>query len=264
MRQSGPPGGFGKSPPVESQPPEVIAHRGGGGEAPENSWSSLAHVRALGIRVMETDVHMSADGVAVLIHDPVVDRVLDGCGSVRDLRWEELRGMRDAAGDPPVRLDEALTSYPEVIFNIDAKEDAAAGPLERMAQRWPGRIRLASFSDARLRYIRSVNPAVETSLGQVAVARLVAASTAPLPLASNLVRAGAARYAFAAQVPVRFGPITVVTRRFIRLCHRLDLAVHVWTIDEPAQMHQLAALGVDGLITDYPRLALETLGRTLS
>lgn len=244
--------------------PEVMAHRGGGGEAPENSWSSLAHVRALGVRVMETDVHMSADGVAVLMHDPCVERVLDGRGWVRDLRWEELRVMRDAAGDPPVRLDEALTAYPEVIFNIDAKEDAAAGPLARMAQRWPGRIRLASFSDARLRYIRALNPAVATSLGQIAVASLVAASTAPLPLARNLVRASAARYAFAAQVPVRFGVVTVVTRRFIQLCHRLNLAVHVWTIDEPAQMLQLAALGVDGLITDYPRLALETLGRTSS
>jgi glycerophosphoryl diester phosphodiesterase len=54
----------------------------------------------------------------------------------------------------------------------------------------------------------------------------------------------------AAQVPPRQGPVRVVDERFVRYAHRLGLQVHVWTIDAPAQMHELLDLGVDGIMTD--------------
>lgn len=61
----------------------------------------------------------------------------------------------------------------------------------------------------------------------------------------------------AAQVPVRYGPLRVVDRRFVGRAHRLGLQVHVWTVDDPAVMHGLLDLGVDGIMTDHPEVLRE-------
>ncbi len=246
--------------PYLDSPPLIFAHRGGGAEVPENSWSALAHTHALGVRYLETDAHITADGVIVLIHDPTVDRTLSGSGLVTTMTWQELSTLRDTAGDPPVRLDEALTAYPDLHFNIDAKSDAVAGPLARLARYHSERMCLASFSDKRLALIRSINPHAAVSIGQEATARLVSLSLLSLRAgAARARRIPAIREAIAAQVPARFRTIPVVTRRFVELCHAIDLQVHVWTIDEAAEMRRLFALGVDGIVTDRPRVALDVV-----
>jgi glycerophosphoryl diester phosphodiesterase len=106
------------------------------------------------------------------------------------------------------------------------------------------RVLLASFSDTRLARLRRLaGPAVATSLGMrgVAALRLSSLTRAPLRLPPSAV---------AAQVPVRHGPVRVVDRTFITHAHRRGLQVHVWTIDDPAEMHRLLDLGVDGIMTD--------------
>jgi glycerophosphoryl diester phosphodiesterase len=107
---------------------------------------------------------------------------------------------------------------------------------------------LASFSDARLTRLRALaGPKVATSMGMRAVAalRLASLTRTPLRLPPSAV---------AAQVPTHHNRIRVVDRTFVGHAHRLGLQVHVWTIDDPAEMTRLLDLGVDGLMTDRPEL----------
>jgi glycerophosphoryl diester phosphodiesterase len=104
---------------------------------------------------------------------------------------------------------------------------------------------VASFNDARLARVRALaGPGLATSLGRRGAARLRVASVigGRLRLPESVV---------AAQVPLRYGRVPVVDRRFVRHAHRLGLQVHVWTIDEPTVMHDLLDLRVDGIMTDH-------------
>lgn len=233
--------------------PRIIAHRGGGLEAPENSYTALCHTRAAGISWMETDVHITADGHVVLMHDPFVDRVLNGHGMLRDLTWSQVQQMRDANGDPPVLLRDALSEFPELKFIVDAKCDGVAGSLARISRAHPGRLLLAAFSDARLAFMAKIDPHAMFSAGEIVVGELFALSHLPLRLAASLARKDPAiRRATGVQVPETYGKIRVLTARFMHLCHALGLRVDVWTVNEDADIRRLAALGVDGIITDRP------------
>ncbi|MDO5727629.1 MAG: glycerophosphodiester phosphodiesterase family protein [Bowdeniella nasicola] len=238
----------------------IIAHRGGGLEAPENSYTALAHTRAAGVSWMETDVHITADGAVVLLHDPHVDRVLDGHGMLSELTWREVSQMRDAAGDPPVLLLDALKEFPELRFIVDAKCDAVAGPLARIARAHPERFFLASFCDARLGYMAKIAPHTRFSAGQIIVGQLFGLSHLPLSAAVRLAKLDPGiRRASGVQVPEVYGKIRVLTDRFITLCHALGLRVDVWTVNDDVDICRLAGSTIDGIITDRPRRALELL-----
>lgn len=235
--------------------PLALAHRGGCGEVVENSRAALEHVTRLGLRYFETDVHCTADGVVVLLHDDTVDRTTDGRGRLADLTWEQAARLRDRSGDRLVRLDEALADYPGLRFNIDLKEDAAVAATLRVvaaAGAWD-RVCLASFSDRRLRLVRRLTGGrVATSLGQRETARLLVAANGGPASGVPTPHGSPARRAMAVQVPVEFRGVRVVTPAFVRRAHRLGLAVHVWTVDDAPTMHRLLDLGVDGLVTDRP------------
>ena len=140
--------------PVAAQQgcPLVIAHRGGGGEAPENSMAAVQRLDELGVHHLETDAHVSADGVVVLSHDPVVDRTYDGSGAIIDMTWREISQLRNAAGERMPTLAEVLEAHPTAWFNIDAKSDEvvdtiiaelAAGASPYADPRLPGEMRRA-------------------------------------------------------------------------------------------------------------------------
>jgi glycerophosphoryl diester phosphodiesterase len=139
-----------------------------------------------------------------------------------------------------------LEAWPAIRFNIDAKGDAAVGPMLDVVRRTRAedRVLLASFSDARLARIRrELGPSVPTSLGTREVAAMWAG-------ARLRVRRRVPPGVVAAQVPIWYGRLKVISRRFIRYCHDHGLQVHVWTVDDPAVMHDLLDLGVDGIMTD--------------
>jgi glycerophosphoryl diester phosphodiesterase len=148
-----------------------------------------------------------------------------------------------------------LGDFPDARFNIDAKSDASVRPLVAAIQaaKAEDRVCVASFSDQRLRRLRELlGPAVAMSLGPRQVMRLVARAR-QFPI---LARFGTA---VATQVPARSGMVPVVTPAFVRTAHRLGLEVHVWTINDPAEMTRLLNLGVDGLMTDRPDLLRDVL-----
>ena len=238
---------------LDAPRPLAFAHRGGAADGDENTAEAFGRAIDLGFRYLETDVHATADGVPVVFHDAALDRLTGTAGRVADLRWADLATLRIGGASAVPRLDDVLAAWPEVRFNIDVKADAAAGPTVDVvhAAEAADRVLLASFSDARLARLRVLaGPRVATSLGRGEVARLRISSWTGTPLRLPPT-------AVAAQVPVRHRRVPIVDRRFVSRAHRLGLQVHVWTIDDPAEMTRLLELGVDGMMTDRPAVLRE-------
>ena len=236
-----------RHPYLDVDGPIAFAHRGGAEEFPENTLRAFRHAVDLGYTHVETDVHATADGVAVAFHDDSLDRVTDGHGAVGDRDWSQVQRASVAGTDPILRLDELLEELPDTRINIDPKSDAAVGPLVEVLRRTGAveRVCVCSFSDRRTRQVRDrIGVSLCVGAGPRGIARLLAAS-ARVP--------GPASFDFhAAQVPVRSKGLTLVRPAVLAAAHRHDVAVHVWTIDEPAEMHRLLDMGVDGIMTDRP------------
>ena len=232
--------------------PLAFAHRGGASEHPENTMLAFESAVRLGYRYLETDVHVTADGVLTAFHDDVLDRVTDCTGRVCELPWSEVSRAR-IGGEPIPLLEEILATWPDVRVNIDAKDDASVVPLAAVIDRAGAhdRVCVGSFQEARLRRFRRLTDGrVCTSMGRSAIVRLRTASYGP----------PAGRFgAGCVQVPVRSGRIQLADLRFVAAAHRRGLQVHVWTIDDPVEMDRLLDLGVDGIMTDRPAVLREVL-----
>lgn len=227
--------------------PIGFAHRGGAAGGLENSMAAFGRAVGLGYRYLETDVHATADGVALAFHDRTLDRVTDRRGRVAQLPWDTVARARIGGVEPIPRLEDLLAAWPDIRFNLDVKHPSAVGPLVAAVTRTGtlDRVCVASFSRRRLAAVRrELGPELCTALTTVGVTRLRAAAVHPLayPLAPRNVPC--------AQVPARVGPVTVVTARLVRLAHSRGQRVHVWTVDQADRMHALLDLGVDGLMSD--------------
>ena len=237
--------------PIFGTPPLALAHRGGAGESAENSPLAFQHAVDLGYRWIETDVRATIDGHAVVFHDATMDRTTDATGELSALPLAEVRAARLTDGQAPITLAEALVRWPEIRFNVDVKSDDTVAPFLQAvadADAWD-RVCAAAFSTSRIRRLRGqAGPRLATSMGPSEVTRLVLGAPDHSP-------------AIAAQVPHHARGIPLVTRRFVQRAHRRGVQVHVWTINDPAEMEDLLDLGVDGLVTDRPTALREVLTR---
>lgn len=247
-------------PYISSAPsPTILAHRGFMSNAEradgiaENSFAAVAAANALGIDYVESDCHLTRDGVVVLFHDDSLMRVLGDPRKLADVDVKELTElMADKGGI--ITLEQALTSFPDTRFNIDVKAPSAATPAGRIVAKYADRVLLTSFSDASraeaLSATGTVRPA--TSPGQSLVIKLVlSVALGVRPLQRKLFR-----QIDALQIPQRFGPLRVLTKRMLHTAHANGVAVHVWTINDAPTMHRLLDMGVDGLVTDRADVAL--------
>ena len=238
--------------PIASHPfldydgPIPFAHRGGAGDWPENSLEAFANAVELGYVYVETDAHVTSDGVVIAFHDDHLDRVTDKAGLISELPWSEVATARIDGVAPIPLLEDLLATWPTLRINIDPKHDEVVEPLADLLKRTHSldRVCLGSFSDRRLDHFRAqFGPEVCTSMGPKGVARLRASSFGvgrKVPEGNCL------------QVPTHAGKVPLVDRRFVRRAHRAGLPVHVWTIDDVDEMNRLLDLGVDGIMTDRP------------
>ncbi|MEU7866773.1 glycerophosphodiester phosphodiesterase family protein [Dactylosporangium sp. NPDC049140] len=234
-------------PYLDAPGPLGFAHRGGAAAGDENTTAAFARAVDLGYRYIETDTHATADGVAVVFHDDTLERLLGRPGRMIDLRFADLQSERVGGAAAVPRLDEVLDAYPDIRFNIDAKTDHAVQPTVEVVDRLKAheRVLLASFSSARLRRMRRLaGPGVATSMGMREVAGLFAAYQVGR-------RYTPAESVVAVQIPPRYGRIALATAKFVGYCHRMGLQVHLWTIDEAAEIAHFLDLGVDGIMTDH-------------
>jgi glycerophosphoryl diester phosphodiesterase len=246
--------------------PIVLGHRGCAGEAPENTLPSFERALATGAAILESDVHLTRDGVPVLIHDEAVDRTTQGRGAVRELSLAELQrldaGHRfspDAGRSHPYRgrgvrvptLEQALAALPGARFNLELKEDVPGMVEETLAVlRAAGREELTLLTAERDGLMARLR--AELARGGAGVAQGASAGDVLAFVRAALDGVPPAPGPQALQVPANHDGRPLVTREFVAHAHAHGLQVHVWTIDEPAEMHALLDLGVDGLVTDFP------------
>ena len=260
---------FSQGPPR----PWVIAHQGGDGLWPGDTMFAFERAADMGVDILEMDMHGTADGALVLMHDDTVDRTTDGSGQLVELTLSEIKTLdagynwSDNDGDSfPYRgegievptLEEVFTAFPEYRMNIEIKqaEPSIIEPFCSLIREYgmEKQVLVASFNQAVLNEFRQVCPEVATSTGESEVITLFALSKLFLEHVYS-------PDTFATQVPERRSGLTVLTQRFIDAAHNRQLEVHAWTIDDVEDQRRLIDMGLDGIITDRPDRIMELLGR---
>jgi glycerophosphoryl diester phosphodiesterase len=261
------------------QQPLVMAHRGGKGLWPENTLYAFEQAAAMGVDVLEMDIHSTADGVPVVIHDGTVDRTTSGIGPVKAFTLAELKTLDagynwspDDGKTFPYRgqaitvptLEEVLAAFPTMPMNIEIKrtgseeqtEPSLAAQLCKMLRDLDrtDQVLVASFHEETMNEFRRECPEVATAATQNEVITLFVTSKA-------LLEAAYSPAAQAVQVPEDRGGLHLLTPRFVDASHHRNLQVHAWTINDVDDMQRLLTLGVDGIITDYPDRLMELLDR---
>ncbi|MGA8210515.1 MAG: glycerophosphodiester phosphodiesterase family protein [Nocardioidaceae bacterium] len=228
----------------------AFAHRGGARHPDlvglENTLTAFRHAVGLGYTYLETDAHATSDGVLLAFHDDALDRVTTGVGSVAEHAYADLRETLIGGREPIPRLPDLLEELPDARFNIDLKSEAAVDLVAALVERtrWHDRVCIGAFSGSRLRrFRRQVSRRTATSYGPVGVGL---ARLAPRRIAERVLHGPGD----ALQVPDRHRGMAVTTPTLVARAHAAGKAVHVWTVDDPARMHHLLDLEVDGLMTD--------------
>jgi len=229
--------------------PLVIAHAGCAGHGPENTLLSIACALSMGVDAVEVDVRFTADGVPVLMHDETVDRTTDGHGPLAFLTWAQVRSLRIAGGERVPSLEEAaraLKGHALLVAEVKVPggEEAVARAIaatvgEEGAQVW-------SFHPRALLGMMQAAPRVP----RVLLLDAQKAATWPRPLAVAL---GLGADGIAVQHEA-------LGQRHVAEAHRYGLRVYAWTVDAPQDLERVLALGVDGIVSNYPEHAMALLG----
>lgn len=247
-----------------------FAHRGGSLLWPENTLEAFSGALDLGCSHLESDVHRTRDGELVLFHDARVERTTNGSGFIRNFTLSELKRL-DAGyrfhqerhypyrgrGLTIPTLEETLERFPGVRLNLELKqrEPDIVRPMWDLIERRGvhEQLLIAASFDPLVQDFREVSRGrVATSAGSRESLRFLLAA-----------RLGLWRWEEPAydalQLPLKVGVVPVVTRHLVDVAHRLGIQVHVWTIDEPAEMRALWRLGVDGIMSDRPDLLVDSV-----
>lgn len=259
--------------PFASSKVWVIAHQGGEGVWPSNTMFAFEQAVKLGVDMLDTDIHMTKDGVLVTIHDDSVDRTTNGKGKIGDLTLAEIKALdagyywpqESKETDPhPFRgkgysvatLEEAFQAFPNMPWTIEMKTDGMAQPFCNLLRKYKmtDKVIVASFRDSAMQDFRKTCPEVMTSMTESELRPYVILNI--FGLGRLFSPPGQA-----VQVPIRASGLEVVTSNLIASANLLGLVVQPWTINEEDEMRRLIAMGVHGINTDRPDLLLKVLGR---
>ncbi len=242
--------------------PRAMAHRGASGAYPENTVAAFTAAHQLGVRYIELDVHMTRDRRVVVAHDPDLARTAGSDALIRELRYDQVAdadagyGFAAPDGGHPFRgkglkvptLCEVLSAFPETRFVIEIKQTAPSlvAPMLEVIERsgMCRRVLVASEHQQPLDEVRALAPEIPTNFSSREVGGFFQA------LVSRM--AGYVPPGDALQIPIEYEKFTLVTPESVAAAHRVGVEMHVWTVNDEAEMRGLLALGVDGIITDFP------------
>jgi glycerophosphoryl diester phosphodiesterase len=248
--------------------PLLIAHRGGSGLAPENTLPAFLNGSGRwAADMIELDVRATADGRCVVLHDTLVDRTTNGTGPVAAMTFTQVReldaGYRFTADggvtfpfrDTGVRIptiEEVFEALPSIRITVEVKAGAAQAPLFEAIRRFDARDRViaAGMYDRNRSLFGTYDGAISGSLEELKpfwMRHRIGLGWLRAPKCDVV------------QIPEVWNGRRLVTPRLARDLHRHGIPLHVWTINEPADMHRLLDWGIEGLITDRP----DVLGRVL-
>lgn len=267
----------------------VLAHRGGT-EPTENTIEAFKIAIAQGADIIETDIRATKDGLAVLFHDELIERVVDWeygrqyqevfeesehkwadyansvnilgktkGPSVQDFSFSNLKAFHLRGGTRVTSLSEALVEFPKMKFNIDIKAKDAIPDLVATIERLKAhdRVLVSSFSNRnRLRALRQFSRPVATSASASIVIKvwlycLIGLSTSFIARTLNGIGA--------LQIPRQIAFMKLDSPRFTSKVLATGTKLHYWTINNPQEMLELTALGATGIVSDVSELAVQTL-----
>lgn len=222
----------------------VCAHRGASRELPENTIPAFQRAVELGVREIELDVHLSADGVPVVIHDETVDRTTGRRGTVSSYTAADLGAMNAGNGFGVPSLAEVIAVVAgKARLNIEVKAAAAADAvLSLVAQHPELEWGISSFDWDVLRHARAQD---------------ADAALWPLTIGATSEAIALAQEIAATQLNLLD---QAVDADIIRFLQDLGIASWIWTVNDPARAVDLVAWGASGICTDDPALMLAQLG----
>lgn len=251
--------------------PRLFAHRGASARAPENTLESFRVAWEEGAPYLELDVHLSADGNVIVIHDSSVSRTTGRRGRVENMSLEEIKqldaGYRftpDRGRTFPYRgrgltiptLEEVLEAFPHARVNIELKRSRVelAQTVEECIRRFEAsdRVMIAAGEHDMMTRFRALDGTLPTSFSKNEAREFLARTR-------GKDFNGYQPEGVALQVPEFYGLRRVLSPAVIEAAHRMNLEVHVWTVNEPVHITRLLDWGIDGVMTDNPGKAFASV-----
>lgn len=271
---------------------QIIGHRGASGYAPEHTWASYERAMAMGVDYLELDVHMTADGKLVAIHDDTLDRTTNGQGPVKDHTVAELKTLDagswfndahpeyandDFVGEQMLTLKEVIDRYGHKIhYYIETKspkdypemQKALVSKLESEGLVQSGSVVIQSFSQDSLKEVHELNPDIPLvqllwySHGENSqkLEEWTGVTPSPDHITDTDFQA-IADYAVGVGPNYMYKGEPVISSDFVDQAHANDLLVHTYTINKPEEMRRLIDWGVDGMFTNFPDVLSSIAGK---
>lgn len=254
------------------KPTVVLAHRGDSHHYPENTLPAFEAAEKMGVDLIETDVHITADGEVIVWHDVTLERMSGLKGLIPSLKLDEVMKAdagflfsSDGGSSFPFRgkgvqvvlFEQLLKQLPTTRFNVDLKDKS-----EKLVNRYceilniqnaSDRVCTASFHDSNLKLFRRLMPDSPCSFTQAEVVQTILLSKSGLIAFKRHFRGDVF------QGPDREKGIQVATPRLIKALKKRGIPVHIWTINDAESMHRLLDMGVDGIFTDNPSILQQVL-----
>jgi len=258
-------------PPVDEIPfyqdsgVSVIAHRGGRALVPGNTIEAAKNAVDIGSDIIEIDVHLTADNTLVVRHDAMIDTTTNGSGLIANMTLSDIQtydagfneiDYPEASWEIPLTvpsLKSLFTALPNQRYLIELKPKTLP-PADALCQlilehKLQNQVLVGSFHSSVLQYFRRSCPSIPTSLGKSEITLFVLLERIKLGHLFNSP-------GYSIQLPIKYGDFAILTPELVKLAQNLNMHVDVWTVNDPVELEIVSNIGVDGIITDRPDIAI--------